>query len=104
VSGRRELRDVPGQGAGVVCVFGCGRPVSAPGLACWPCQSYEEYLAGPRCPCDHERGADCVCDDDCGEYCPELDYLMGLAAFELQTDGLQAGQPRVAPERSDGEG
>lgn len=81
-----ELVDVPGQGAGVKyrCYYGCGRTVSMPYQACWPCLSYEEYLAGPQCPCYHEPGYECRCQDDCSEAdgCPGVwpDWLKGDGA------------------------
>lgn len=69
----------------------CGNFVAVEGQVCWPCQSYDDYLAGPHCECPHVRGCDCLCDPDDCTGCPELEYLMDLAAYELwlQADGKE---------------
>lgn len=104
MSAARRLVDVPGHGAGAVCDYCQQRPVERPGLVCWPCQSYQEYLEGPFCECPHEPSEPCYCDDQCTEDCPAAWHgATGLYIGRLD-DGDEASQPRVAPERSEGEG
>jgi hypothetical protein len=88
----------------IVCDFCQRAPVGRQGDVCWNCASYEEYLAAPRCPCDHDPNEDCACDSDCEEDCPAGEYAFGGRAMRRFDDGQDWGQPRAAPERSDGQG
>ena len=100
-----QLVDVPGAGAGVRyrCYYGCGATVSLPYYVCWRCQSYDEYLAGPQCPCAHEPGYECRCEDSCSESdgCP-ADWPDSPDG-DRPDDGEEAGQGPAGPERSVGE-
>jgi hypothetical protein len=74
-----------------LCVYCQQRPVTRQGDACWPCQSYEAYLALPYCDCPHEQQSQCRCTSDCEEDCPALEYYyhyLVASTKDLLDDGV----------------
>lgn len=88
----------------IVCDFCQRAPVARAGYVCWNCQSYIDYLEAPRCDCPHDPNLDCLCEPECEEDCPAEADAFGRWYSGGQADGMEAGQPREAPERSDGQG
>lgn len=55
----------------IVCDYCQRAPVGLPGLVCWNCASYVEYLENnPGCDCAHDPYYECRCNSDCTKDCP----------------------------------